>query len=98
MEDQYDSTASAARTAFDRVFVPAIRVLAWGAVCSVCLAIFILLVGDGSTRAARFAIVLFQYGLLPISFLFGLIGLLILPMKEKVALFGLMLLTAWLTV
>ncbi len=98
MEDHHESTSSAARTAFDRIFVPVVRVLAWGAVCGVCLATFVLLVGDVSTRAARIAILLFQYGLLPFSFLFGLVGLFILPMKEKVALFGIMLLTAWLTV
>lgn len=97
MENQSESTSAAARTAFERIGVPIVRVLAWGAVSLVFLATFVLLVGDGSGRVALVSATLFRAGLLPLAFLFGLVGLFVLPMKEKLALFGVLLLAAWLT-
>ncbi|MCR4256559.1 MAG: hypothetical protein NUW08_02535 [Candidatus Uhrbacteria bacterium] len=97
MEDRRESTSVAARTGFERIGVPIIRVFAWGAVSCVFLATFVLLAGDGTGQAARVSAALFRNGLLSFAFLFGLSGLFVLPMKEKLALFGVLLLAAWLT-
>ncbi|KAA0206611.1 hypothetical protein EDM68_01920 [Candidatus Uhrbacteria bacterium] len=97
MEPAPESAADAARTAFGRTLVPIARYVSWGAAFVALLATIALLTGDGTGSVALIARGFFATGLLPVATLLGLLGLLVLPVRERLALFAVLLLVAWLT-
>lgn len=97
MEEQ---TSEAVRTAASRILVPFLRVTCW-TLSAVALVAVLVNQSYLNTRAVGWsvpaAVSLIRSGIIPISTGIGFIGLLVLPIWEKVALFALMLAVAWLS-